>query len=321
MSEDFYNILGLERSASGDEIKHAYRSLARKFHPDAQNPNASETLFRKVSEAYSVLSSSDRREKYDETLGIQSGPSAHIGDTRRHVFEKMDAEPTKKQTENPSSVSPPNKDKESGILARITRLLNLKSLDSKDDEDGAVGDIRGERIYKFSIDGLESLTGTSRELALRSENDRPRMLRVKIPSGICDGDALRVNNEAEGEEYLIKVSIVPHEFVIRDGRDIVLRLPITMGEALSGVNLDIPLPLGTTPVSIPPQWDVKKRIKLKGRGIIRDDNVPAGDLYLELVLISPDLKIPQVEQVSTLLSEGYSVSPRARFPKDFSKKQ
>ena len=317
MAEDFYNILGLQRSASADEIKHAYRSLARKYHPDAQNPTASETLFRKVSEAYSVLSSAERREKYNETLGIQSGASADIEQTRKNVFEKVDSEPTVKKSKTPPL--PPQPFKDSGILARLTRMLSRKAEDSEE-EVSVSGDIRGERIYKFSIDGLESLTGTSRDLALKGENGRPKMLRVKIPAGSCDGDTLRVNNEAEGEEYLIKVSIVPHEFVIREGRDIVFRMPLTLGEGLTGVNLEIPLLLGSTPISIPPKWDIKKRIRLKGRGILRDDNLTTGDLYIELVLVPPDLEIPQVEQIAKLLDEGYSASPRARFPKDFKRR-
>ena len=320
MSEDLYNILGLERSASGDQIKRAYRTLARKYHPDAQNPNASETLFRKVSEAYSVLSSAKRREKYDETLGISPGNSGSSAKSRNHVFEKMDAEPQTKQPE-PAPI-PPQPYKDSGIFGRITKLLSKKNEEPDfEPEIGETGDIRGGRVYNFSIDGLESLTGTSRELALRSENDRPRMLRVKIPSGSCDGDLLRVNNEEEDEEYLIKVSVTPNEFVCREGRDIILRLPITMGESLTGVDLVVPLQLGTTPLSIPPKWDVKKRIRLKGRGIVRDDDQPAGDLYIELVIVSPDLAIPQVEQIATLLDEGYSSNPRVRFPKDFSSKR
>ena len=316
MSETLYNILGLERSASTDEIKHAYRLLARKYHPDAQNPNASETLFHKISEAYSVLSSSERKEKYDETLGIVT---SNIEEKRGQIFDKMESGPgSQKPDVHPTKPMRPMR--ESGVLSKITGMFIRKSDALELEPEERATNIRGERIYKFSIDGLESLTGATRELALRGDNDQPRMLKVKIPAGTCDGDNLRVNNEFEGEEYIIKVSITPHEFVLREGRDIILRVPITIAEALRGVELDIPLLKGRIPVPVPANWDVKKRIRIKGRGILRDDKIAPGDVYLELVLISPDLNIPQVEQIAKLLEEGYSSSPRVKFPKDFGNK-
>lgn len=313
MSETLYQILGVERSASTEQIKHAYRLLARKYHPDAQNPNASETVFHKISEAYSILSSPERREKYDETLGIVT---SNIEEKRNQIFENIDpkAEDVK---EEPKPIRLWQALKESEVVAKITKLLQRHSAVVESNHQEQTVNIRGERIYKFSINGLESLTGTTRELALKGNNDHPRMLKVRIPPGACDGDQLRIKNELEKEEYSVKVSVTPHEFVLREGRDIILRVPITIAEALRGVDLEIPLLHGSIPVPVPANWDVKKRIRLKGKGVSRDDKLSPGDLYLELVLINPDLTIPQVEQIAKLLDEGYSASPRAKFPKNF----
>lgn len=316
MSENLYTILGLERSATAEEIKQAYRTLARKYHPDAQNPNASETLFRKISEAYSVLSSKDRRGNYDDSL---PPIVSNIEKKRNQIFKEMDAvaQVKPKEAPLPQEIQP---NKESGIMGKLTKILKIREDDSSTEFKSSDHNLRGERIYKFCIDALESLTGTTRELALKGDNNHPRMLKVKIPARTCDGDHLRVRNELENEEYLINITITPHEYVSREGSDIILKIPITIGEALEGVTLQLPLLSGTIPLSIPANWDVKKRIRLKGKGVERSDPSASGDLYVELRIINPDREIPQVGQISKLIDEGYSVSPRAKFPKDFQRK-
>jgi molecular chaperone DnaJ len=265
MSDNFYEILGLARDASAEEIKHAYRTLAREYHPDSQNPRASEMLFRKVSEAYSTLSSSERREKYDSTLGIDSA-SGDIGKTRSYIFDEIEKEEeeieegprkvqTPKKTVRPQTNTQPVKD--SGIVGKLTKLLKIRG-DGADvaESVSTYSDpefMRGERIYKFNIDGLESLTGTSREIALKGDKEQPRMLKVKIPKGSCDGDLLRVKNDKDDEEYLIKLSVSSHEYVVREGHDIILRLPLTIGEALTGT--EVMVPTLTEPVKVSNEFD------------------------------------------------------------------
>ncbi len=355
LEQNYYEILGIEPSSELDEIKRAYRALARKYHPDGNNPNASELLFRQVSEAYSTLSSAERRERYDATLGIDlyGRTPEDKKKTRAYVFAAEEEAPeggipeyqrsgkSSGKTSGRFSKRPDGKssaahesdfeqEDDDGILSKLTRAFTgtrasaSEGRPEKAPSEASTGshkrddlDLRGDRVYNFTIDAFESLQGTSRELALRSQ-DMPRMLRVKIPAGVCDGDILRVKVLDEGEERSvpIRVTIAPHEFVEREGRDIVLKMPLTFGEALNGVELEIPTLTAPVKVRVPPLWDVRKRLRVKGRGISREGGEP-GDLYVELQIVSPDEDPPQVRQIATALDGAYALHPRNRFPKKF----
>lgn len=358
LERNFYEILGISHTAQAEEIKRAYRVLARKYHPDANNPDASETLFRKVSEAYSTLSSSERRAKYNESLGI---PTAGEGDSQfdskhriqGHVFDqesvgkqrsvnspvnnnKVSKEQNKKSTGRAKrfdgttsarmSMPPPSSDKhdDDSLLGKITRAfsgirsapeIDKKSTSSRQRE----VDLRGDRVYHFSIDGLESMVGTMRDLALKGEGD-PRLVKVRIPAGVSDQDILKVKVQIDGEEESlpIRVSIVPHEYVLREGKDVILRVPLTFSESLQGVELDLPAFGANVKVKIPPMWDVKKRLRVAGKGVCRGEDGESGDLYVEVVLVPPDRDPPGVNEIAVALNEAYLKNPRQSFPKKFS---
>jgi len=354
----FYEILGVHPQASAEEIKHAYRLLARKYHPDANNPHASETLFRKVSEAYSTLSSAKRRLKYDEQLGI-APQGEFTRKTATSIFDRPEIDPNHerpnhevtgeaKSEKKPSGSHQREREaaekeatrkaiarKETGLFDRLGRILGQKRNDvplrecegeTKRQNESPQGfnrgskseDLRGERFFHFTIDGLESMMGTTREIAIKSDST-PRLLRVRVPPGSCDGDKLKVHTTEDGDAvtYTVKISIVPHEYVSRDGRDVLLRVPLTMGETLGGVELQVPTFESQAVVTVPPGWDIRKKMRLKGLGVRRGDSGGEGDLYLEFFIVPPDRKVPQAEHLAKLLDESYSAQPRAHFPKNF----
>jgi DnaJ-class molecular chaperone len=321
VAKTHYDILGVRPTASIAEIRKSYRLLARKYHPDGSSDQSSEAMFHKVSEAYSVLSNEARRTDYDKAIGvgIKGSPSKS---SKSFVFERG-FNPNESETDDSSeSVSEQvshdkqKKKSDSSVLERVTKLFTRPG---QKETPQRAEDLRGERYYHFTIDALESIAGTFRELAIR-EGGTPRVLKVRIPPGVGDEEMLRVkvSKEGEPEEKLpVKVSIAPHEFVEREGLNVIYKVPITFAEALAGVDLELPTSDEPVKVKIPPRWDIEKRLRARGRGLRRGDQL--GDLYIELVVIPPDLEVPGAREIEKALAEAYSVSPRVRFPKTIKK--
>jgi len=273
--KDYYEILGVSRSATDKEIKAAYRKLARKFHPDV-NPGdkASEDKFKAVAEAFAVLSDTDKRAQYNrgghEAFGPEFDPFAGF-DFRTAGFAP-------------------------GDLSEILGMFGV-DLGGRRPAPRRGSDLQLEIRIPFQ----DAVKGTTLDLILprRGAGRKPTRdkVKVRIPPGIVDGGKVRVPGKGDagasggpaGDAYLV-IRVEPHSIFRREGRDVVCEVPIGVTKAVLGGTLDVPTLDGRATINVPPGTRSGQRFRLKGRGVPASNGKPAGDLYA-LIQIHPPKKL------------------------------
>ena len=349
---DCYQILGVKRGASQDEIRNAYRKLARKYHPDINPGNKeAESKFKELSAAYDVLSDENKRKLYDEfgEAGLAAGfdaekarsyqqwqqQSARSGGA--HEFNMDDlgdlfgglggmfrqgpraqAGPLPGQ-DIQSSMEIDFLDPVRGFQTAITleRPVVCETCRGAGTKPGTkpatCPECRGSGSKsigqgplqfrqtcprcmgsgKLPGDPCATCRGTGRVL-------RPETIRVNIPPGAEAGKQIRLRGKGEAGvrggpagDLLITPRIRPHRLLTRSGRDLTMDLPITVGEALRGANVDVPTPGGTIKVKIPAGAQSAQQLRIKGKGVAAHGQSPAGDLFLKLMIRVPKEKVAQ----------------------------
>lgn len=359
--DSYYGILGVSPHCSAEEIKRAFRDLARRYHPDMHPDQSTVDQFQKISEAYNVLSDPDARMNYDLKMGFADQPSngqksrAAESDSseqprRERKLSKVNIQALNKMVREGADDGPSNrgsrsrKDEESSTVNRLSiklspadklrgffrRMLRkvektasaaaAPSPESKSAEQGQQKKSgRGLRTFNFTIDALESVTGTIREVAF-DELDEPRVVKIRIPAGVHDDaviDAVSVNDDpTEMEIVRARIRIRPHKFVERDGYDLTLKVPVTVGEAVSGAELEVPTPNGPAKFILPPRWNVEQKFRLKGLGIVHPDKKFRGDLYVQPVVAVPDHTTQALDESAKMLDSFYFTNVRTHFPKN-----
>ncbi len=263
--KDYYQILGLSRNASDQEIKQAYRKLARKYHPDI-NPGdkKAESHFKDVNEAYEVLSDQEKRAKYD-----QFG-----GDWRRY-------------------------EQAGGMGGFDFGGADFSDFFASLFSGRGVGQQRGRGGFNIAVDGQdvehkvyvtleEAFAGTQRTVKFSHSNGMPKTITVKIPSGVDVGTRIRVAGEGgagmnggkPGDLYLV-VNVSPHSRFERKGDDLWVRLPVDMYTLLLGGETRVPTIDGRTlTLSIPAHTANGKQFRLAGQGMRRMRSEDRGALYV-----------------------------------------
>ncbi len=273
--DDPYQTLGVARTATEDEIRAAYRKLAKKHHPDL-NPgkHEAEEKFKAVSSAYALLSDADKRARFDS--GEIDASGAEKPQERR--FYRDFGEDAGRAKYRPGTGGAFDADDLSGFFEEMFR------------QQGAGGGAREFAIrgadarYQLSVDFLDAAIGAVRRLTLPDGST----LDVTIPTGLRDGQVLRLKGKgapgignAPAGDALIEVSVRPHNLFRRDGNDVVIELPVTLKEAVLGAKVEVPTLSGTVTLTIPPHSSTGTRLRLKGRGIA------GGHQVVELKVVLP----------------------------------
>jgi DnaJ-class molecular chaperone len=260
--QDPYQILGVKREASADEIRDAYRKLAKKHHPDL-NPGKkeAEARFKEISVAYDLLSDPEKRGRFDrgeiDAAGAERPPD-HA--TYRRYAEGAGG--AKYHTEGGEF------EDLGGIFA---------DLFGRGGAQGAAGSgpggirMRGpDRSYRLAVGFLDAARGAKQRLDLGPGQS----LDVAIPAGIRDGQILRLQGQGEPGlgggppgDALIEVEVAPHPFFRREGNDIHVEVPVTLKEAVLGAKITVPTIGGPVAMSVPKGADAGTVLRLKGRGI------------------------------------------------------
>jgi curved DNA-binding protein len=314
MPEDYYKLLGLEKRATAEDIKKAYRKLALKWHPD-KNPNnkAAEEKFKKISEAYAVLSDAKKREEYD-TFG--SADQFRQRYTQEDIFRGFDLNDILRSF----GFGDPG-----GAGSRTFRTNRGGGFTF--DQGGSFSDIYGgerqrfSRVpqrgqdfeYNLSITLEESVSGAEKKLALQ-KNDAVEEVNFKIPPGINSGKKLRLagkggpgNDGGPPGDLYINISINPHPIFARDGNDIYIDKVINFSQAVLGTSIDVPTIEGAMKrIKIPPGTQNNTKIRMKGFGVPRLKGTGKGDQFVKIVVDVPkELTESQIELVRQLSKEGF----------------
>ena len=302
---DPYQVLGVARDASADEIKKIYRRLARETHPDLNPGDAkAEAHFKEISVAYEVLSDPERRRHFDEfgELSLEAGFDADRVRAARDRFS--------------SRFGAPDEDGfgEGYAFGGIEDLL--RGFGARGGANpGARFRMDGADIEaSMSLAFLEAVKGGERRIGIaRPRVDGSRVeeeISVRIPAGVTDGGRLRIPgkggegmNGGEPGDLWIRVRVEPHLFFRREGRDLELELPITLAEAVVGGRVEVPTLDGRATVTIPPGTSSGSRLRLRGQGVPASRTTPAGDLYARIKIVVPKDAAAKLGEVLRELGE------------------
>ena len=297
---DLYKILGVERTASDQEIRKAYRRMARKYHPDV-NPNdkKAEDRFKEASFAYEVLSDDQKRKLYDE-FGEQ-GLAAGFDPERARQYTQWREQAGRSPFSESFRSDVDLDDLLSGLFGRGAR---------------ARGPARGEDTSgEVWVDFMDAIRGAE----VRVELEGRGALRVRIPQGAADGTQIRLAGQGEGGtqgapagDLYLRIRIRPHRFFTREGDDLQLELPVTVGEAVRGASVEVPTPEGSVTLKIPARSRNGQKLRLRGKGVTSLGGKRRGDLYVTLRVELPDARDPSLDEKVAELDQFYtSRDPRA----------
>ncbi len=318
-AEDYYKILGVEKSASGDDIKKAYRKLALKHHPD-KNPNnkQAEERFKKISEAYAVLSDPEKRKQYDN-FGSEGFRQQY---TQEDIFRNFDLNEILRDMGFGGGVFGQSGRRTAGYGGGRRRGYSYQGANQEDPFAGLFGGGR-ERFeqepekgpdveYNLSITLEESVSGAEKKLAIQ-RNGKTDEISFKVPPGINTGKKLRLaakggpglQGGSPGDLYL-NVNILPHPVFARDGSDLYMERSVSFSMAALGASIDVPTIDGAVKkVKIPAGTQSNTRIRMKGYGVPRLKGSGRGDQYIKITIDVPKkLTDKQAHLVKELSAEG-----------------
>ncbi len=338
---DPYSILGVGRSASPEEIKKAYRKLAKELHPD-RNPNNPriEERFKEVSAAYDIVGDPEKRGKFDRgeidaagqpraggfgaggfrRPGAGTGAGAGAGGFgggfgQRGPFGGMGGGPEQSGEDFLDEIF--------GTMRKGPRGAGMgggpgAGAGFGGARRGPVPERGADRHYTIEIGFVDSARGCKRRVTMPGG----KQLDVAIPAGIGDGQPIRLKGQGEegklgggAGDAIIEVKLLPHEFFARQGDDVHVELPITVDEAVLGAKIAVPTVDGMVAVSVPKGTSSGTTLRLKGRGMPRRDG-QRGDQYIKLKIVLPEKPNAALEKLIEGWVKGNRYDVRARFTLD-----
>lgn len=309
--KDYYHLLGVEPTAGDDEIKRAYRKLARKFHPDVSKEPDAEAHFKEVAEAYEVLKDPEKRAAYDEVRRRwERGEPFHVPPGTDGGYEFRAGGADLGEDFDPSDFF-------EAIFGRAGRRRSAHAR--------GAGGLRGEdRHARVLIDLEDAYRGGVHTLTLRMPvidehgrvHMRERQLQVTLPRGVREGQHLRLAGQGgpgydggpAGDLYL-EVAFRPHPIFRVDGRDVYFDLPLAPWEAALGTRVDVPTPEGPVTLNVPAGSQAGRKLRLRDKGLPGD---PPGDLYAVVSLVQPAPTTESARQAYRALEAAFpGFDPRA----------
>ena len=305
--KDYYDIIGVKRGATQDEIKRAYRKLARKYHPDVSKEADAEQRFKEIGEAYEVLKDPEKRAAYDQ-LGAnwQAGQDFRPPPDWDQGFEFHGGGFT---------------DADAAEFSDFFESLFGRGFGGRG---GREFHARGDNTFaRVTIDLEDAYQGATRAITLKHSelgaDGRPRIrertLNVRIPRGVRQGQHIRLAKQGgpglgkgEAGDLFLEVEFKPHSLYRVEGTDVFVDLPVAPWEAALGATIQVPTPSGKVDVKVPPNSSAGRKLRLKGRGI------PAkqpGDLYVVLKIVLPRADSEAARRAYAELEKVTQFEPRA----------
>jgi molecular chaperone DnaJ len=349
--KDLYAALGVTKSATTEEIKKAYRKLARKHHPDLnRGSKQAEERFKEISVAHDVLTDPEKRKLYDEfgAEGLQPGFDASRAREYRRWADSGHGFSFRQGAGGAEGF---------GFGTRGSRRAQTEEergfADLLNEMFGGLGGAGGEAApaarggdveHQIEVEFMEALRGAQREVSVRRPAPCPQCngtgrqgfractrcagtgsveqrerLTVKIPAGVGDGARVRVRGKggvgragADAGDLYFVVKVRPHPLMTREGKDLTIEVPVTVGEAMLGASIEVPTPDGRVQLKIPVGSQSGQRLRLRGRGVRDPKGGAAGDLYVRLMVQVPSNGgTERVKEAVEALEGAYGENPRA----------
>jgi DnaJ-class molecular chaperone len=310
---DPYDVLGVSKTASEAEIKKAFRSLAKKHHPDTHAGDASaQKRFQEISGAYDIVGDKEKRAKYDRGE-IDAAGNPRGFDPRAHGYEGAPFGGGGRgggARDFHFNWSNQNGDAAEGFRAEDI----FADLFGGGERRGRRHPRQGES-YEISITVSfeEAARGGTRRVQMPDGRD----VDVRIPPGLRDGQQIRLKgqggqgrNGGSSGDVLLTVSVAPHPYFTRDGNDLRMDLPVTLQEAVLGGKVTVPTLTGPVSLSVPANSNTGSVLRLKGKGIAGRGSEAAGDLYVKLVVTLPDKPDADLRKFAESWKTSYD--PRAK---------
>ncbi|MGJ7460731.1 DnaJ C-terminal domain-containing protein [Halomonas sp. MA07-2] len=307
--KDYYQVLGVAKTATADDIKKAYRKLARKYHPDVSKESDAEQRMQEINEAKAVLSDPEKRLAYDQLAqqyrsgqDFQPPPDWDAGfEFSGRGFEEAD-------------------------LGEFSDFFaNLFGQGGRPGREGRGYQMRGEdRHAKVVIDLADAFHGATRGITLQVPQvdaqgrvvSREHTLSVRIPKGVKEGQHIRLSGQGSpgigggpaGDLYL-EIHFSPDSRYRVEGRDVYQTVPVTPWEAALGASIETPTPSGGVKLKVPAGSQTGRRLRLKGRGIPGPE---PGDLYVELEVVLPPADTDRARELYETMAHELAFDPRQR---------
>src|SRR5450755_2597942 len=313
--KDYYKILGVARDASADNIKKAYRKLARKYHPDVSKEANAEERFKEMAEAYETLKDVEKRAAFDQLgshaagqefrpppdWGQQFASGGPFDQTGQGAFDDID-------------------------LADL--LAGLTGGRTRGRAAGRQGPIPGpdyEAMVRITLEQAFHGTEIELDLSVAEYDDRgvahrvPHRVKVRVPKGVTDGQKLRVPGKggkgmkgAPAGDLYLDIQVQTHALFRTSGQDLYVDLPLAPWEAVLGTSVELPTPAGAVALKVPAGTRAGQQLRLAGRGLSRPGEKP-GNLFAIVVIVVPTVVDEAERALFRKLSETSKFDPRAHF--------
>lgn len=292
-----YEVLGIKKDAGDDEIRRAYRNLAKKYHPDLNPGNKqAEARFKEISAANELLSDKEKRTRYDRGEIDESGTER----PRAYSYQDFAAGSPGGKYRSSDEMAPEDIDDLFAFFSRGQQRRGTAREDLR---------MRGaDRHFFLTVDFVDSVAGARQRLELAPG----KHLDVSIPPGVEDGQVLRLKGQGgsgigggPNGDALIEIHVAPHPLFHRKGDDIHLELPVTLGEAVLGGRVTVPTPFGAVAMTIPAHSNTGTVLRLRGKGV-----GGKGDTLVTLKVVLPDAHDKELDAFLNLWAEKHPYDPR-----------
>jgi curved DNA-binding protein len=326
--QDYYEILGVPRNASQEEIQAAYRKKARKYHPDINKDKEAEDTFKKIGEAYEVLRDPEKRKRYDSLgsnwqageeftppPGWQAWQQGNGGQGTSYSFSFEDLGSFGSGfSDFFDTIFGENGVFDGGPGFNRSGSFGGEKSRSRDNFWSGGGQ---DQEAELTIPLEEAYAGCRKNITLSyGEGGKTKNLEVSIPAGTTDGKKLRLsgqggrgNTGSDAGDLYLKVRIAPHHKFRVKGADLEADVPVTPWEAVLGTQIQVPLVTGTANLTLKPGIQSGQRLKIKGKGLRKKKN-EWGDLYAVVKIVVPKNPTPQEKELFKQLEEISAFKPR-----------
>ena len=288
--KDYYKILGVSRDVPQDELKKAYRKLARKYHPDVSKEANAEAKFKEVGEAYEALKDPEKRAQYDQ-----------FGSSYQHG-----------QSFNP----PPGWGGQGGagmgggnFSSFFERMFSGGGMGGNDQFFAQGEDVNA----KITVSLEDAFNGAKKSIRRPGGANQTGTINVKIPAGITSGKKIRLAGQGkagagvEAGDLFLEINIANHAYYQVEDKDVIINLPISPWEAALGAKITVPTLAGKISLTIPTSAKSGQKMRLKGRGL---PGKQAGDQIVVLQIMTPPADTPEAKQLYQQMAEELNFNPR-----------